>query len=91
MTVFGVWPSAEGEISRHYLDKNKTIPPLAVNFLFTSLLPIFLNKQILLGFFMVEKIFPNTLRILKYHFEGNTDHSGTKFPLEFSVVGFQAF
>ena len=33
MTVFEVWPSAEGEISRHYLDKNKTIPPLAVNFL----------------------------------------------------------
>lgn len=75
MTVFEVWPCAEGEISRHYLDKNKTIPPLAVNFLFTSLLPIFLNKQILLGFFMVEKVFPNTLRILKYHFEGNTEIS----------------
>ena len=25
MTVFEVWPCAEGEISRHYLDKNKTI------------------------------------------------------------------
>ena len=39
---------------------------------------------------MVEKVFPNTLRILKYYFEGNTDHSGMKFPFEFSVVGFQA-
>ena len=39
---------------------------------------------------MVKKVFPNTLRIVKYYFKGNTDHSGMKFPLEFSLVGFRA-
>ena len=46
MTVFKEWPCAEGEISRYYLDKNETLRPLAVNFLFTSLLPIFFSEQV---------------------------------------------
>ena len=39
---------------------------------------------------MVEKVFPNTQRILKL-FEGNTDHSGTKFSLDFLLLAFRQF
>ena len=41
---------------------------------------------------MVEKVFPNTQRILKL-FEGNTDHSGMKFSLEliFLLLAFRQF
>ena len=59
MTVFKEWPCAEGEISRYYLGKNETLPPLAVNFLFTSLLPIFFfwTSKFYLAFLWWKKFF----------------------------------